>query len=220
MTLTTRPRPVLRRLFADRRAVALVEFAYVVPVFIVMSLTGAELTNFVTTRMRISQVALQIADNAARIGNGTQLQAKTVSEADINDLLTGAGLQAGELDLYGRGRVIVTSLEPAASPNTTAKYKIGWRRCRGSKVYTPLYTTGLASPTFSDGLGPTGRKVTAPDNGATMFVEVAYDYRPLIKTGLFGDNQIVEFASMMVRDRRDTSTAPTNTENATISSCS
>lgn len=220
MTPGARPYRLLRRLLLERRAVALIEFAYVLPIFILMALTGAELTNFVTTRMRISQVALQIADNAARMGNGSQLQAKTISEADINDLLTGAGLQAGELDLFTRGRVVLVSLEPAARPNTTATYKIGWRRCRGSKTYTPLYTTGLASPNFPDGLGPAGRKVTAPDNGATMFVEVAYDYRPLIKTGLFGDNQIIEFASMMVRDRRDTSTAPTNTENAPISRCS
>jgi hypothetical protein len=45
-----------------------------------------------------------------------------------------------------------------------------------------------------------------------MFVEVAYDYKPLIKTSLSPSSEIKEFASMMVRDRRETidDTATTN----------
>ncbi|KQN26930.1 hypothetical protein ASE86_08470 [Sphingomonas sp. Leaf33] len=213
-----RPQTLLRRLRHDSRGLALLEFAFVLPIFLVMALTGAELTNFVITKMRISQLALQVADNAARIGTGSQLQAKTISESDINDLLIGAGLQAGGLQLFTNGRVIITSLEPASSPNTSpAQYKMGWRRCKGSKTYTSPYTSGTGN--FTGGLGPTGRQVTAPDNGATMFVEVAYTYQPLLKTTLFGDNEIREVASMMVRDRRDTTTAPKNTEGAPISSC-
>lgn len=213
-----RSRILLRRLRRDARGLALLEFAFILPIFLMMALTGAELTNFVIAKMRISQLALQVADNAARIGTGSQLQAKTISESDINDLLIGAGLQAGGLQLFTNGRVIITSLEPATSPNTTpAQYKMGWRRCKGAKAYTSPYTSGTGN--FPGGLGPAGRKVTAPDNGATMFVEIAYTYQPLLKTNLFGDNEIREVASMMVRDRRDTTTAPKNTEGATISSC-
>lgn len=195
------------RLWRARSGVALIEFAYILPIFLALSLTGAELTNLIVTRMRISQLALQIADNAARIGSGSQLQAKMVTEADINDLLTGAQIQAAGLDLFGRGRVIITSLEPATSPDTTrAHYKIGWQRCRGSKVYASPYSNRTG--TFTGGLGPTtpvDRRVTAPDGGATMFVEIAYDYQPLVRTSIFGSKEIREFASMMVRDRRDTS---------------
>ncbi len=209
---------LVRRLRRDRRGLALLEFAFILPIFLMMGLTGAELTNFVITRMRISQLALQIADNAARIGTGSQLQAKTISETDINDLLTGANLQAGGLNLFTNGRVVITSLEPAASPNTAAQYKMGWKRCRGAKAYTSPYTNRPV--TFGGGLGPAGRQVTAPDDGATMFVEISYTYQPLLKTAMFGDNEIREFASMMVRDRRDTSGPPKNTENAAISSCS
>lgn len=208
-------RSALARLRDDRRGLALLEFAFILPIFLVMTLTGAELTNYVITRMRVSQVALQLADNAARIGSGSQLSAKTISETDINDLLTGAGLQAGELELYPRGRVIVSSVEPVASPNTTDRYKIGWKRCRGAKAYTSPYT---ATTTNLTGVGPAGRQVTAPDNGATMFVEVSYDYQPLVKTSLSPSATITETASMMVRDRRDT-TRVYNNENAAVSGC-
>lgn len=212
----TRSLSFLRRLRRERRAVALTEFAIGLPVFLMLTLTGAELTNFIITRMRISQVALQLADNAARMGSGSLLSAKTISEADINDLLTGAGIQAGGLDLYKNGRVIVSDLEPVANPNTTSKYKIVWQRCRGSATRASSY--GKAGDTGLSGMGPAGRQVFAPDGGATMFVEVYYKYQPLVQTSLAPSSAITEIASMMVRDRRDLSSIY-NAERAAVSSC-
>ena len=49
---------------------AMVEFAAVLPFGLILCLTGAELTNYATTRMRISQLALHVADHVSRIGNG------------------------------------------------------------------------------------------------------------------------------------------------------
>lgn len=192
------------RLRRDSSGIAMLEFAFILPIFLVLSLTGAELTNYVITRMRVSQMALHLADNAARIGTGTMLQAKTISEADVNDLLTGTGLQSGELDIYGKGRVIISDVEPMASPNTTNKYKIVWQRCRGSKT-DHASTFGKAGDTNLAGVGPNGRQITAPDDGATMFVEVYYEYTPLVKTSLSPSTTMTETASMMVRDRRDLS---------------
>lgn len=199
------PRRFLARLRDDTSGLALLEFAFALPILLVMSLTGAELTNYITTKMRMSQVALHLADNAARIGTGSQLVAKTITEADINDLFVGANLQAGELNLQANGRVIVTSLEPTTSPNTTGTYKIGWRRCYGAKTsYVRKYPSTTATVGLT-GLGPTGRQVTAPDNGATMFIEVYYEYKPIVKTSLAPDTSMTEIASMIVRDKRDTS---------------
>ncbi|MBB3910893.1 TadE/TadG family type IV pilus assembly protein [Sphingomonas desiccabilis] len=208
--------PLLRRLARERRALALTEFAIGLPVFLLLTLTGAELTNFIITRMRISQVALQLADNAARMGSGSLLSAKTISETDINDLLTGAGLQAGGLDLYANGRVIVSDLEPVANPNTTSRYKIVWQRCRGSGPGSSSY--GKAGDTGLSGMGPAGRQAFAPDGGATMFVQVIYTYRPLVRLSLAPSSTITEVASMMVRDRRDLSIIY-NVEKAAISNC-
>ncbi len=213
----------LRRMSAlgrDTSGLALLEFALTLPLLLTMGLTGAEITNYIITKMRISQIALHLADNAARIGSGSQLQAKTITETDINDLLTGAQLQSGELDLIANGRVIISSLEPVASPNTTNKYKIGWQRCKGAKTtHASGYgTVGQSSGLNMDGMGPSGRQAVAPDGGSTMFVEVYYEYTPLIKTSLSPDTTMTEIASMMVRDRRDLSQIY-NVENATKSLC-
>lgn len=209
----------VRRLRRDTGGVALIEFAYALPCFLLMGLFGAELTNYVTARMRISQIALHLADNASRIGSGSMLQAKTISETEINDILTGAGFQGGELDLYDRGRVIISSVEPMANPNPTNRYKIGWQRCRGSKTsHNSTYgRAGHSSGTNMTGMGPTGQQVIAPEGGGTMFVEVFYEYEPIIKNSFTGKT-MTEVASMMIRDRRDM-TQIYNTENATKSLC-
>ncbi|QNA83669.1 pilus assembly protein [Sphingomonas sp. So64.6b] len=199
----TRLRLMIATLRDNRRGVALLEFAFMLPIFLVLSLTGAEMTNYITAKMRISQVALHVADNAARMGNGSLLSAKTISETDIDDLLTGAGLQAGELNLYAQGRVIVSSLE--VDPANTGKYRIRWQRCRGSKTgHASSY--GVAGATNLTGMGPTGRQVTTQSDNATMFVEVYYEYIPLVGRGtLAPTTSVTEIASMSVRDRRDMS---------------
>ncbi len=198
------PRPsLLRRLRPDTGGLALVEFAFAAPILLTLSLTGAELTHYITTKMRMSQLALHLADNAARIGSGSQLSAKRISEADINDLFIGAGLQGGELDLYENGRVIISSLEPMANPNDDGTYRIRWQRCHGAKTAHES-TFGDSGDTDLAGMGITGREAIAPDNGVTMFVEVYYEYQPLLGEHLAPSTSMIEIGSMMVRDRRDT----------------
>jgi hypothetical protein len=117
--------------------------------------------------------------------------------------------------------VIVSSLEPVANPNTTNKFKIHWQRCYGTKSWTSSY--GVQGATNLTAMGPTGRQVTAPDNGGIIYVEIAYDYKPLISAGLLPQSVIKEVAAMSVRDDRDYSgnggTGVYNTEGATVSSC-
>jgi Flp pilus assembly protein TadG len=213
----SRLRRFAARLARDDRGLALLEFAFSVPILLLLSLTGAELLNYTTTRMRVSQMALQIADNAARMGKGTQITAKVISETDINDLFTGAQLQSGELNLNANGRVILSDIEPMANPNTTFKYKIGWQRCYGSKTTHPS-SYGTTGQTNLDGVGPTGQQITAQDDNATMFVEVYYVYTPIIAFSRAPSTTMIEVASMAIRDRRDL-TQIYNTENAPIATC-
>jgi Flp pilus assembly pilin Flp len=191
---------LLRRFRRDESGLAMLEFAFTLPIFATLCLTGAELTNFIITKMRVSQIALHLADNAARIGVGTQLQAKTISESDINDLMTGADLQSGELGLFTNGRVTISSIEP--DPVNVGKYQIRWQRCGGLRAPDSRY--GKAGDKNLTGMGR-APQITAPADGVTMFVEVFYEYNPLIRTSLSPSTSMDETASMMVRDRRDTS---------------
>ncbi|MFA6115002.1 MAG: pilus assembly protein [Sphingomonas sp.] len=208
---------VATRLRDDKSGLALLEFAFILPVFLTMALTGAEMTNYITAKMRISQLALHIADDAARMGSGSQLSAKTITETDINDLFTGAQMQSGELDLRTNGRVILSDIEEDSA--NTGKYKVGWRRCYGLKTSYARQYPSTSGTTNLTGVGPTGRQVTAQSGNATMFVEVFYTYVPLVGRGtLAPTTTFTEIASMAVRDRRDL-TQIYNTAGAAIATC-
>ena len=216
VTASRRAARIARRLTCDAGGNALIEFSIVLPVLILLGLTGAEFSNYITVKMRVSQMALQMADNASRMGTGTVAGPKTISETDINDTFMGGQLESGGLDLSSNGRVILSDLEPVANPNTTAKYKIVWQRCYGTVTHASAY--GTAGQTNLSGIGGTGQQVTAQDYNATMFVEVYYKYQPLFGTNILPTTTFDEIASMAVRDQRDL-TRIYNTEGATASTC-
>jgi Flp pilus assembly protein TadG len=220
-------RSFLHQLLCDNKGNIIVEFAFAAPILMILTVGGVELTNYALTKMRVQQLALQVADNASRIGEGSLLTALKIYEHNINDVFAGAEAQASDLNIYGnyaekvgatnttkgKGRIIISSLEATANPNTANTYKIGWQRCRGNlTTYTPQYgTVGQPSGLNMTGMGPAGRQITAPAGSAIMFVEIRYRYEPLFNIGLqkqiFGSNMdyqnIDAVSAMMVRDDRD-----------------
>ena len=212
---------LLARLRRSTSGVAAIEYALTAPIVLTLFLSGAELTNFTIAKMRVSQIALHVADNASRIGTDSVLALKQISEAQINDLFIGANLQAGSLDLASRGRIILSSVEPmSTSPN---KFYIHWQRCYGAKVYPSTY--GDQGDDNMTQLGPPGKQITSvPAGSAVIYVEVAYDYRPLISSRLVPTTVLKDVAAMMVRDDRDFSgnggSGVYNNESVTASSCS
>lgn len=214
----------LDRLARCESGLAAVEFALTAPIILGMFLSGAEVTNFAITKMRVSQIALHVADNSARIGTNSLLTSPQITETQINDLFIGANLQGGTLNLAAKGRVILSSLEP--DPNNAGKYRIHWQRCYGGKAYPSSY--GVQGDANKPNMGPTGQTVTAPAGGGVMFVEVAYDYQPLISARLVPTTVIKDIAAMTVRDDRDFNGDDThttggsgvhNTEGATAALC-
>jgi Flp pilus assembly protein TadG len=224
--LRTFPRRLARftRLLRDERSgVALVEFAYSAPILIMMISGGAELSNYSMTKMRVSALALQVADNASRIGDGDPLAVKKVYEANIADILQGALAQAGTMNVMGnsterlasggttsnaKARIVISSLEP--DPVNAGKNYIHWQRCMGNATsYTPRY--GLQGASNLTGMGPTGRRVYAPDGTAVIFVEIYYRYEPLFPLvtpqsfGMMNYRDMTDVAAMVVRDDRDLS---------------
>ena len=168
-----------RALRSDRSGVALVEFAYSLPLLLILSMGGLELANFAIMNMRISQATMQIADNASRIGDRDTLVAQRIFEGDIEDIFLGIDLEAGkQTALFENGRVIVSSLEQ----NAEGGQWIHWQRCMGKKDVRSSYGpegTGETGTGFA-GMGKAGQELEAAPNQAIIFVEVVYDYQPLM----------------------------------------
>lgn len=203
MRLGLAPTSRLGALPRDRSGVALTEFALALPLLLAAGLGGIETANLAVTTLRVNQVAMQIADNASRIGDTSSLENRKIYESDINDLLLGSNIQAGaSIDLYEHGRVIVSSLEVV--PDTDDQQYIHWQRCKGIKNHPSSYgSQGDGLDGTLTGMGPVGEEVMAQRGEAVIFVEVSYDYQPLV-AGFFGDDRIITSTSAYtVRDSRD-----------------
>jgi len=207
---------VTARLGRDARGVAMVEFALALPLVLATTCYGVEIANYALANLRVSQVALALADNASRVGITASSSSQQLREIDILDVLEAARAQGKQLGVTTNGRITLSSLEPDAS-NTQ---RIHWQRCLGLKEGatfkshygdTPITAgsdTGTAyqgDPAPDGGMGPKDKKVVAPPSSGVMFVEVNYQYQPVFGTWMLGDRaRVIHYiASFIVRDRRD-----------------
>lgn len=211
-------RPLLRRLARDSSGASLIEFALALPIVFYMGGAGIEYTNMARVHLQISQIALDLADNASRVGLSSNLAATQIRETDMNDVLAGARLQGNGLGLTTNGRITISSLEMVQqSYDTVPVQRIHWQRCVGLKSGTGFAssygttsttagtdaTLANAGTTMSTGMGDTGYKVSAPTGAGVMFVEVNYTYQPFFGT-MFVTNKVMHYtASFVVRDLRD-----------------
>jgi hypothetical protein len=198
-----RVRAMLRALRGDRSGLAMTEFAMSLPFLAVLGLGGLELTNMALTQLRVSNIALKTADNAARVR-------VSIDEADINEIFTGAKLMGAPIDFANHGRIILSSIEPlmnAASPPAVVNQYLRWQRCTGANAANSTHGNegdGATGTAQAAGYGvPGGPKIKAADKTATMLVEVVYDYQPLVSNRWFGTITMRSVQSIAVRDRSD-----------------
>lgn len=210
-----RPARLFRSILRARSGMAALEFALILPFLTIAGLYGTEMAWYMLVNMRASQVAMQVADNASRIGDTSTLTSRKIYESDINDIMIGANLDGGSmLNLLTNGRVIVSSLQVDASNNQFIK----WQRCKGLKNVASSY--GVAGDIKVGGMGPTGHKITAITGDAAIFVELVYDYQPLFSSRFITNKKITALASFNVRDSRDLTQIYQTNPASTVSSCS
>jgi len=224
----------LRRLRADRKGLALLEFAFSLPLVLGIGAYGIEVANLAIINLRISQIALTLADNASRVGTYSSLSSQQLREVDINDVLQAARYQGDGIDLTTNGRIILSSLENVQqSYDTAAVQRIHWQRCIGLKRgtgYDSSYGTTSASAgttatsanagtAAASGMGDAGAMVMAPSGAGVMFVEINYLTQPLFGGWLTSPARVHYIASFVVRDRRDYSQVYNPSPTATRSTC-
>jgi len=225
---------IAARLWREQRAVSMIEYALAAPLMMAMGGYGVEVSNLAITNMRVSQYALQLADNASRVGVNSGLATFSLREGDINDVLQGLRLFSAGAKLTTYGRVTLSSLE-----NVQQKYdddnvqRIHWQRCIGLKSgpgFDSSYgttsvsagtdaTSGTQGADAPDGMGETGQKVNAPESTGVIYVEVNYQYQPLFGSLFVSATKLHYVASAIVRDKRDFSQIFNPAPTATPSTC-
>jgi len=178
--------------------VAFVEFALSLPVITTLGLWGLECANFAMANLRVSNIAMLTADNAARVRD-------SIDESDVIELFTGAKMTGTGIGFAQHGRIILSSMEPntAGSGGASTGQWIRWQRCDGAKVVTSIYgpqDTGRTNASLQS-VGPASNQISAAAGTAVMVVEVTYDYQPLISNAFLGPRTIRYESAFNVRQR-------------------
>lgn len=162
----------LSRVSNDISGVSLVEFALGLPLFLILVFGGLELGNMALTQQRITEIASQLAQNAAR---GTN----QIDEADVSQIMTGARLAAEGSPILENGRVILSSVRLNAAKDGQW---IEWQRCDGSdttiKSAYGVEGRGELDSTLQQ-VGP-APGLKAVDGVNIIVVEVSTKYQPMI----------------------------------------
>lgn len=208
-----RIRNAAREMWCDRSGLALIEFAFCLPIFMGLGFYGVEVSNLAITQMKMSQIALNMADNASRIGTlNATLGSKVITEQQVNDVFQAAALQAGAAGLYQDGRTILSSLEV----NSQGGQTIMWQRCKGMEFEGSNYGTegtGQTGTAFK-GMGPSGKPIQASPGTAVMFVELHYTYHPLFGSMFMEERELYQEAAYTVRDSREIGKPPSSNVSA------
>jgi hypothetical protein len=190
-------------------------------VLLTLGLFGLETANYAIAHLRVSNIAMMTADNAARIRD-------SIDEADIVELFTGAKMTGTGLNFAQNGRIILSDIE--MSPINSARQWIRWQRCDGALNVAPSYGRPItvagtnitnatevygsdrqtASATPSNWLlssivniGGSWAPIGAQSGTAVMLVEVTYDYQPIIPNSFLAGRQIRYESAFNVRQRTD-----------------
>lgn len=197
----TRGAKKLASLRADTSGLALTEFAFTAPLLLSLGMLGVETAHYTIVHMKVSQIAMQVADTSSRVGEDSVLVNRKMYEDDVNDVFIGADKLGTGIGLLTNGRIILSSLQQ----NSDGGQWIQWQRCTGAKNFTSSYGVEDAgsSGTSFPGMGESGSEITASAGTAVMFVEVAYDYQGLTPFNQITNSEIVYTAAYNVRDARD-----------------
>ncbi|WP_230291250.1 TadE/TadG family type IV pilus assembly protein [Croceicoccus sp. Ery5] len=204
---------LLQRFWRENGGMAMAEFALGLPVFLTLSIGGIEATNLALAHLRVSNLAMTVADNAGRVMSG-------VDEADIYEVFSGAQVIGESIDFEANGRVVLSSLEANGQSGSNAGQMIRWQRCWGDMDVEPAYGEqgdGRYDAALATGLGADGHRITAMQGTALMFAEVTYAYQPLVTTGFFPSTTIRYESAFNVRGRQNN--AISNTQSLTVLAC-
>jgi Flp pilus assembly protein TadG len=161
---------LLRNLWRQRGGTAAVEFAFAVPVLLVMFLGVFEMSQGLIVYMKVIDVADTVSDLVA--------QQSQIASADFNNYYTAGQLVMTPSAPAGLGlavaSVIFNAPSPAPAGCVTGQPCVAWQVTRGGAA--PM-TNAVAAATASGGLGSTA----AGSEDSVIVAQATYTYTSSLK---------------------------------------
>ena len=173
------------RIVRDRRGVSAVEFALILPTMIVLYLGIAETGNAITVYRRMSTIASTSADLTA--------QTKTVSTADLNDIVSAS---SAILSPYPTTPLKIVLSSVVADANNNGKVAWSYSNKGAGRAANSAY--------------PVPAGLTEP-NSSVIVAEITYAFTPLVDIkGFYSPGSFNMKRTFYSRPRRSLTVAKTN----------
>ena len=172
---------LLSRLGLDRRGVAAVEFAFTVPVLLIIYLAGFEISQAMATYRKVSDTTVELAKVAA--------QYTTMAPLDVTSVMNASSQIMAPYPTQNLG-IVVSEISVDANNNATVTWSQAsagaTQLCAGTAVTLPA---GLSPP------------VPPPASPAKSFILVSTTYRyvPVIGAGFIGPIPMTDQIYMVPR---------------------
>ncbi|MEH6526722.1 MAG: TadE/TadG family type IV pilus assembly protein [Sneathiella sp.] len=165
----------------NRRGVAMVEFAMLLPLLMLLAAGSFEVARYALIMQKLDRIVATLSDLVARSGN------ETMTETEISNIMDSAFFMAQPFDITGDAMMILTSVEG----RTGQAPEILSQRISGSVTgaVSAIGTTINGNATLPSAFPDAGSGETL-DNGETLVVaELVYNYTPYLTgdIGFFGD---------------------------------
>jgi Flp pilus assembly protein TadG len=165
----------LRRFAKDERGVTAIEFAFVLPVILILLIGCFEVPRFVLVYQRIARTSASVADLVAQAD-------EPITPAQLQDIFTAGKVIMDPYDIKADGRIIVSSINNPAGTGV----KMTWQLNNGSSV------TVSSKVATAEGSPPTNlpAALTPLSNEEVLVAEVFYNYKPVFPNYIYKGSQL------------------------------
>ena len=126
-----RARPRLAAFLREKRGVAAVEFALIVPIMLALYVLTMEVSQAIETTKKVSRMASQVGDLVAQQANMTPTALRAIME--IGEVV---------LEPYHRSKPVITVTAIQVTDDTTPKAEVVWSRKLVNGQFTPAQQPG------------------------------------------------------------------------------
>jgi Flp pilus assembly protein TadG len=161
----------------DRRGIAAVEFAMLLPLMLTLYLGGVEVSQAVSVDRKVSLTARAVADLVAQVAQGA-----SINNADMSNIMNAAKAVAAPFP-DSKLKVIVSSVKIDANKKATIEWSDGFHTTARAKDSTVSVPDGLLIP-----------------NTWLVWSEVSYAYTPTIGYVITGTLNLKDQIYMRARN--------------------
>ncbi|MAZ03742.1 MAG: hypothetical protein CMN56_11455 [Sneathiella sp.] len=180
-SLSNRLTSRLQAFIRNHRGVAIVEFAMLLPLLMLLTAGSFEVARYALMTQKLDRITATLSDLIARSGN------EAITETEISNIIDSALFMAQPFDISDGSVIFLTSVQGRAgqAPEILSQRASGNLTGYNSAIGSTVGDDATLPAAFPDA----GSGETLSDGETLIIAEIIYDYSPYLtgKLGFFGD---------------------------------